>query len=162
MLQDTDFYRVGKNGVREIVTISDPHDPFPSTVFGGVCIDEYLLDLERFSSDPSFGGQIPTEPRDRHVLPAWSVHDESTKSLIVHSCPPDGIVVDTVEEVESPAKITPPPQVPIPVTAKYVDLVEVIISDQSSQARGPASDLSTSTTLKTRRTYKVIYISIKN
>ena len=160
MLQDTDFYQVGRNGVREIVTISDPSDPFPATVFGGVNIDAYLLDLERFSSDPSFGGQIPTKARDRDTLPAWSITDASTHSLTVNSAPNnENIVSETIDARQAPSEThEPPPQVPIPTIAKYVDLVEVMVSDNSSQARGAASELSTSTTLKTRRTYKVIEI----
>ena len=138
------------------MTVSDPHDPFPSTVFGGMAIGDYLLDLERFSSDPSFGGQIPTEPRDRYNVPAWSIHDESTRSLTVNSCPPDGVAPEVVREPERVP--LPSPQVPVPLVSKYVDLVEVTLSDNIAQARGPASILSTSTTLETRKTFKVIKV----
>ena len=55
-MQKSDYYRIGKNGVREMVAIEDPENPFPETVLGGISIKDVLLDLERFSIDPSHGG----------------------------------------------------------------------------------------------------------
>lgn len=68
ILKNVEFYSVGQNGVHEMTVVNDPTDPFPSTVLGGVPIDDYLSDLERHSIDPSFGGLIPTVPRDTTLI----------------------------------------------------------------------------------------------
>ena len=171
MLQETEYYQVGRNGVRDLVLVDDPTDPFPRTVFGGVSIDQYLLELERFSSDPTFAGQIAVAPRDRYTLPAWSVNDSSTPSLVVNESEiPEDVVVatlnnrtndmidDVIDDVLHDAiqdALEPAPVVPVPPIAKYVTLTEVEVQDSYVVACGVNSPLSIGTSSTPRKIYKV-------
>ena len=155
-LQENDFYQVGKNGVRELVTSSDPSDPFPLSVFGGVGIEKYLNDLEQYACDPSFDGQIPVAPRDHLALPAWSVRDSSSRSLVVHEGPGENIVSDAIDRrVRHEEVLEPRPIVPTPVLNKYVEMIEVEISESSAQAAGVRSDKSVSETGPAKKVFKV-------
>ena len=138
------------------MTTSDPSDPFPTSVFGGVGIDQYLLDLERFSCDPSFGGQIPVAPRDHLMLPAWSVNDSSSKSLVVHEGPGENIVADAFRDRVRPVEVKHPrPIVDTPLVSKYVELHEVEICETSAQIAGAHSNKSTSETSAPKKVFKV-------
>ena len=170
-MQETEFYQVGRNGVRDLVLVEDPSDPFPKTVFGGVSIDDYLIDLERFSADPSFSGQISVAPRDRYTLPAWSINDSSTPSLVVNDSQvpedivaatlndrTDSVIQDVIDDVLHDAiqnALEPAPVVPVPPLAKYVNLTEVEVKDAISQACGVKSPLSIGTSTEPRKIYKV-------
>ena len=170
-MQETEFYQVGRNGIRDLVLVEDPSDPFPKTVFGGISIDDYLIDLERFSADPSFSGQIAVAPRDRYTLPAWSINDSSTPSLIVNESQvpedivattldarTDAVIQDIIDDVLHDAiqdALEPTPTVPVPSLAKYVTLTEVELKDATSQACGVASPLSIGTSTEPRKIFKV-------
>lgn len=159
-MQKSDYYRIGKNGVREMVAIEDPENPFPETVLGGISIKDVLLDLERFSIDPSHGGQISVELRGPYCPPAWSVNDSSTASLLVRDGPGENIVRNYYDskygsfKPEEPPK-PEPPVVPVPPLNKYVTFTEVTITDTISQVAGPVSDKSTSKTENVRQVFKV-------
>ena len=144
-----------------MVTVSDPTDPFPASVLGGIPIEELLLDLERFSADPSFGGQLAVERRGEAEQRAWSLHDSLDQSLVVHQGPGSDLLERTLENrVRPPIRVTEPaPIVPVPTLAKYVTIRTVTISDAESQVCGVNSDRSTGRSLNTRTVAKV---SIKN
>ena len=130
-----------------------------------------MLELERFSSDPSFAGQIAVAPRDRYTLPAWSVNGSSTPSLVVNESQiPEDIVAatlnnrtndmidDVVDKVLHDAiqdALEPAPVVPVPPLAKYVTLTEVEVQDFSAQACGVASPLSKGVSMPVRKLFKV-------
>ena len=136
-------------------------------------MDQYLLELERFSSDPSYSGQISVAPRAKYVLPAWSVNGSSTPSLVVNeSQVPENIVADTlnnrtndmiddvIDDVLHDAiqdALEPTPDVPVPSVAKYVTLTEVEIQDFTAQACGAASALSKGTSTVPRKIFKVSF-----
>lgn len=116
--------------------------------------------MERFSCDPSFSGQIPIAPREKYSLPAWSVNDSSTRSLVVHEGPGENIVADAIDSRPRVVDSTPPaPVVLVPTLSKYVTMVEVEISDSQCQAAGTVSDKSTGETFVSRKVYKVNYMS---
>ena len=155
-MQESDFYHVGKNGVRELVTSSDPSDPFPESVFGGIGIDKYLLELEQYSCDPSFGGQIPVAPREHFALPAWSVRDSSSRSLVVHEGPGENIVADAFDNrVRHEEILHPRPIVDTPIPGKYLEMTEVEIAESSAQAAGVKSSKTTSETGPAKKVFKV-------
>ena len=157
MLQDSELYRVGQAGVREMVAVSDPSDPFPVSVLGGIPIQDLLLDLERFSADPSFGGQIAIERRGKDAFRAWSVHDMSDRSLTVHQGPGEDIVAQAIDKRSPPRDPVrePAPVVPVPVLAKYVNFTTVTLTDSSSQACGVGSERSTGESVSSRVAIKV-------
>ena len=161
-MQESDYYRVGKNGVREMVAVDDPEDPFPETVLGAVSIKDVLLDLERFSIDPSHGGQISVELRDPYFPPAWSVNDSSSASLLVRDGPGENIVRNYYDSKYGPFKPDEPPKpsppvVPVPTLTKYVAFNEVTLADTISQVAGPTSDKSTSEAENVRQVFKVCF-----
>ena len=157
-MHESDYYRVGRNGVREMVPVSDPSDPLPPTVMGGVLIYDFLLELEKFSADPSHGGQFSVEPRAPGATVAWSVHDSSS-TLPVHDGPGEHIVSDHYwfhGRVGGPAsEVESAPEVPTPVLSKYVEYEKVIIADSFSQVSGVRSDKSTGETVNVRTVIKV-------
>ena len=139
------------------MAISDPTDPFPSSVLGGIPIEEILLGLERFSADPSFGGQIAVERRGDNYPLAWSMNDSTDQSLTVHQGPGSDLLDRIVDSrVRPPVPVSEPaPVVPVPVLSKYVAFRTVTIADTTSQARGVNSALTTTETLNTRTVIKV-------
>ena len=155
--------------------VEDPTDPFPKTVFGGVSIDQYLLELERFSSDPTFAGQISVAPRDRYTLPAWSINDSSTPSLVVNESEvPEDVVAatlnnrtndmidDVIGDVLHDAMqdaLEPAPVVPVPLLSKYVTLTEVEVQDSYVVACGVNNPLSIGTSSAPRKIFKVSFYS---
>lgn len=157
-MHESDYYRVGRNGVREMVPVSDPADPLPPTVMGGVLIYDFLLELEKFSADPSHGGQFSVEPRAPGVAVAWSVHDSSS-TLPVHEGPGESIVSDHYwfhGRVGGPvSEAAPSPDVPVPTLSKYVEYEKVVIADSSSQVSGSKSVKSTGETVNLRTVLKV-------
>ena len=160
-MHESDYYRVGRNGVREMVPVSDPADPLPPTVMGGVLIYDFLLELEKFSADPSHGGQFSVEPRAPGAAVAWSVHDSST-TLPVHEGPGEHIVSDHyANRSEGHAvEVEPSPEVPVPALSKYVEFEKVVIADSFSQASGVKSDKSVGETVNIRAVLKVITCNI--
>ena len=124
-----------------MVTVSDPTDPFPVSVLGGMPIEDLLLGLERFSADPSHGGQIPIERRDVHEFRAWSVNDSHDRSLVVHQGPGEDIVAQAIANRSPPRDPVrePAPVVPVPLLAKYVNFETITVADACSQACGVGS-----------------------
>ena len=156
-MHDSDFYQVGRNGVRDMVTIVDPADPLPKTVFGGVSSTVFISNLEKFTADPSHGGQFFVEPRSRYCLPAWSITSSSDRSLVVNECDVTDVADATAPRDARPFEPEkhPAPEVPVPLLQKYVNLSKVTLADSSTQARGVSSDLTTCNTVNTRIMYKV-------
>ena len=138
------------------MTYSDPTDPFPETIFGGLSTASVLLNWERYAMDPSFSGQVPVIPRDRASQPSWSIYD-SDESLTVVSGPGEFPVNPPSSHAASEvvARPTSPPTVPIPVLAKYLTLETVELADTESQASGQVSAKSTSVTNNVRTVTKV-------
>jgi len=159
-MYESDYYRLGRNGVREMVPVSDPEDPFPETVMGGISIKQVLLDLERFSIDPSHGGQISVRPRDPFCSPAWSINDSSSSSLLVRQGPGENIVANYYDSRHGPFQPEEPPRpvapvVEVPELKKYVEFTTVTLTDTASQIAGPVAAKSTSEATNTRTVLKV-------
>ena len=157
ILQESKLYQIGQDGVREMVPVPDPADPLPVSVLGGIPIEEILLDLERFSIDPSSGGQIAIERRSCIGTNAWSVHDSTDQSLVVLPGPGEDMVARAAERRAPPRDPArePAPIVRVPTISKYIALKTVSLSDSISQARGVSSELTTNETLNTRTVHKV-------